>query len=333
MHHWQASGCSRASCSFAHCRSSGTPRPHCTRLGACRLEVGAPSSPLYFAAVFRITAERFGARVLVRLRCAPHSYHHHPRRFFFSYSKSQLLARSFLTSPSLLLSFCAGLDRFRNAIPHNFPQLPVFVKTALLRKSPQPPTMSEIQASKEAPIVEAPEDREQKHTIEDALERKSFFQAALPVFACGAGLFSDGYINNVCLPFFFSVNGLICAERAVANFCFFRSSVPSTPLSAGNTVICTTSRGPRVSSPVSLSPAPSSDSSSLASPRTTGRDRIPSSPRLLSSSSSLRSLPAPTGMARPLACSTCWLPGVSSSVSALEVRNPTCARCFVKLPR
>ncbi|KAK2599108.1 glycerophosphoinositol permease [Conoideocrella luteorostrata] len=26
---------------------------------------------------------------------------------------------------------------------------------------------------------------------------KSFWQAALPVFACGAGLFSDGYINNV----------------------------------------------------------------------------------------------------------------------------------------
>ncbi|CAM1501567.1 Fc.00g035510.m01.CDS01 [Cosmosporella sp. VM-42] len=27
--------------------------------------------------------------------------------------------------------------------------------------------------------------------------QKSFWQAALPVFACGAGLFSDGYINNV----------------------------------------------------------------------------------------------------------------------------------------
>ncbi|KAG5978020.1 hypothetical protein E4U54_007059, partial [Claviceps lovelessii] len=25
---------------------------------------------------------------------------------------------------------------------------------------------------------------------------KTFFEAALPVFACGAGLFSDGYINN-----------------------------------------------------------------------------------------------------------------------------------------
>ncbi|OAQ58621.1 MFS phospholipid transporter [Pochonia chlamydosporia 170] len=37
----------------------------------------------------------------------------------------------------------------------------------------------------------------QQPALETALERKSFFQAALPVFACGAGLFSDGYINNV----------------------------------------------------------------------------------------------------------------------------------------
>lgn len=28
-------------------------------------------------------------------------------------------------------------------------------------------------------------------------QHKTFWQAALPVFACGAGLFSDGYINNV----------------------------------------------------------------------------------------------------------------------------------------
>lgn len=47
--------------------------------------------------------------------------------------------------------------------------------------------------SKETPEQAA----DQGNTIEDALERKSFFQAALPVFACGAGLFSDGYINNV----------------------------------------------------------------------------------------------------------------------------------------
>ncbi|KAG6063120.1 hypothetical protein E4U32_001632 [Claviceps aff. humidiphila group G2b] len=37
----------------------------------------------------------------------------------------------------------------------------------------------------------------QDSTPETAVERKSFFEAALPVFACGAGLFSDGYINNV----------------------------------------------------------------------------------------------------------------------------------------
>lgn len=37
----------------------------------------------------------------------------------------------------------------------------------------------------------------QQPAIETALERKPFFQAAMPVFACGAGLFSDGYINNV----------------------------------------------------------------------------------------------------------------------------------------
>lgn len=30
-----------------------------------------------------------------------------------------------------------------------------------------------------------------------ATESKPFFQKVLPVFACGAGLFSDGYINNV----------------------------------------------------------------------------------------------------------------------------------------
>ncbi|KAK5991549.1 Glycerophosphodiester transporter GIT2 [Cladobotryum mycophilum] len=32
---------------------------------------------------------------------------------------------------------------------------------------------------------------------EAAAPRKSFMEAVLPVFACGAGLFSDGYINNV----------------------------------------------------------------------------------------------------------------------------------------
>ncbi|KAJ4154746.1 hypothetical protein LMH87_000025 [Akanthomyces muscarius] len=59
--------------------------------------------------------------------------------------------------------------------------------------------MSEIQASKDGRVVDSGEHNldDEKPTIENALERKSFFQAALPVFACGAGLFSDGYINNV----------------------------------------------------------------------------------------------------------------------------------------
>lgn len=29
-------------------------------------------------------------------------------------------------------------------------------------------------------------------------EKKPFWESLLPVMACGAGLFSDGYINNVC---------------------------------------------------------------------------------------------------------------------------------------
>ncbi|KHN96128.1 MFS phospholipid transporter Git1 [Metarhizium album ARSEF 1941] len=41
------------------------------------------------------------------------------------------------------------------------------------------------------------ENGQQPAAFGTALEQKSFFQAALPVFACGAGLFSDGYINNV----------------------------------------------------------------------------------------------------------------------------------------
>lgn len=33
--------------------------------------------------------------------------------------------------------------------------------------------------------------------VSPAKPQKSFFQAALPVFAAGAGLFSDGYVGNV----------------------------------------------------------------------------------------------------------------------------------------
>lgn len=38
---------------------------------------------------------------------------------------------------------------------------------------------------------------QQGAALETTLQRKPFLQAVLPVFACGAGLFSDGYINNV----------------------------------------------------------------------------------------------------------------------------------------
>lgn len=48
-------------------------------------------------------------------------------------------------------------------------------------------------------------------TPETAVERKSFFEAALPVFACGAGLFSDGYINNVS-DFIYSPGRRNCFE-------------------------------------------------------------------------------------------------------------------------
>jgi hypothetical protein len=42
------------------------------------------------------------------------------------------------------------------------------------------------------------------HDAEQSLEqgKKSFWTAILPVMACGAGLFSDGYINNVGCPNF-----------------------------------------------------------------------------------------------------------------------------------
>lgn len=47
----------------------------------------------------------------------------------------------------------------------------------------------------EPPVVEPV-----ANDLDTSLERKPFMQAALPVFACGAGLFSDGYINNVSVP-------------------------------------------------------------------------------------------------------------------------------------
>ncbi|CVK95466.1 related to GIT1-Glycerophosphoinositol transporter also able to mediate low-affinity phosphate trans [Fusarium mangiferae] len=42
---------------------------------------------------------------------------------------------------------------------------------------------------------EAPHD--EVHTPQDDVPQRPWMETALPVFACGAGLFSDGYINNV----------------------------------------------------------------------------------------------------------------------------------------
>ncbi|KAK7408064.1 glycerophosphoinositol permease [Neonectria punicea] len=51
--------------------------------------------------------------------------------------------------------------------------------------------------SQERPGSAHPNDDEDVDTSPAPVPRGSLFQTALPVFACGAGLFSDGYINNV----------------------------------------------------------------------------------------------------------------------------------------
>lgn len=43
------------------------------------------------------------------------------------------------------------------------------------------------------------EDVVARETAIDGGPQKSFKEAILPVMACGAGLFSDGYINNVSI--------------------------------------------------------------------------------------------------------------------------------------
>ncbi|QUC21802.1 uncharacterized protein UV8b_06043 [Ustilaginoidea virens] len=53
----------------------------------------------------------------------------------------------------------------------------------------------EIQPTKEADIQDVK--LQEPSLVEEQAQRPSFWKAALPVFACGAGLFSDGYINNV----------------------------------------------------------------------------------------------------------------------------------------
>jgi len=37
-------------------------------------------------------------------------------------------------------------------------------------------------------------------TLSQGAGQRSFWITIVPVIACGAGLFSDGYINNVCAP-------------------------------------------------------------------------------------------------------------------------------------
>jgi hypothetical protein len=55
--------------------------------------------------------------------------------------------------------------------------------------------------------------------VQDDIPQRPWMETALPVFACGAGLFSDGYINNV-------------SSTTVPLWRFpnmFRSLAPSTP--------------------------------------------------------------------------------------------------------
>ena len=43
----------------------------------------------------------------------------------------------------------------------------------------------------------SPSEDVEEAAVSDAPQPRPFKEAAMPVFACGAGLFSDGYINNV----------------------------------------------------------------------------------------------------------------------------------------
>lgn len=52
----------------------------------------------------------------------------------------------------------------------------------------------DIRPTKEVETVDVEVENPQQ---EQQQPRPNFWHAALPVFACGAGLFSDGYINNV----------------------------------------------------------------------------------------------------------------------------------------
>lgn len=133
----------------------------------------------------------------------------------------------------------------------------------------------------------------------------------LSVAACGAGLFSDGYVNNVstgrallAMPSFPLSPG---RPALLANPCSSsppRSSAPSPPCSACATATPGSTPTPRASSVPSPLPAPSSASSSLASWPTAGRAQTPCWCPPSSSSSSRPWPPARTGTATRLACST-----------------------------
>lgn len=69
---------------------------------------------------------------------------------------------------------------------------------------------------------------EEARTVERP--QKSFWEASIPVFACGSGLFSDGYINNVCSPL---------SHALPCNIKLSRLSDPSILFSVYSTEQCT----------------------------------------------------------------------------------------------
>ena len=185
---------------------------------------------------------------------------------------------------------------------------------------------SEASARQDAVVVDAP--------------RQPFRKAIVPVIACGAGLFSDGYINNVsppshmhlrgpvrsvCLgspgPWLASAKVRLSGDESLVFFCFClflsiwlnrrRSSAPSPPSLPCSTATCTRTQTPRSTSATSPLPAPSLASWPLDGSRTTGRAPTRCSCRPSSWWCSPRSLLGPTTRAMRLACSTSWPHGAS----------------------
>lgn len=59
------------------------------------------------------------------------------------------------------------------------------------------------------------------------IDQKPFWQVIWPVLACGAGLFSDGYVNNVYIATSLSPShSLFSKHRPSAYFALRRSSAP-----------------------------------------------------------------------------------------------------------